>query len=68
MEAVCSFFPEFNDLRSYPVAAPSIRTGGTRFLGERCGQLGHPLFEHRTPSDHLALVADHGAKASPQRP
>lgn len=68
MEAVRSFFPQFHDFRPDPVTAPSRRAGWPRFLGERYSQLGHPLFEHGSTGDHLALVADDGATTSPWRP
>ena len=49
MQAVRSFFPQFDDFGPDPVAAPSRRAGRPRFLGERFGQLGHPLV--RAPLD-----------------
>ena len=68
MQAVRSFFPQFDDLRTDPVTTPSRRPGWPRLVGERFGQLGHPLFEHRSTDDHLALVACNGAATSPRRP
>ena len=68
MQAVCSFLPQFDDLRLDSVAAPSRRTQWPGFLGKRPGQLGDPLFEHRSTWDHLALVACDGATTGPWRP
>ena len=68
MQAVRSFFPQFDDLRPDPVAAPSRRARWPRILGERLGQLGNPLLEHRSTHDHLALVACDGATTGPWRP
>ena len=68
MQAVRSLFPQLDNLWSDPVAAPSRRTRWPRFAGERFRQLGHPLFEHRSTNDHLALVAGDGAATSPWRP
>ena len=67
MQAVRSFFPQFDDFGLDSVAAPSRRAGRTRFLGERSGQLGHPPFEHRSTHDHLTLVACNGATTRRRR-
>ncbi len=64
MQAVRSFFPQFNDLGPDAIAAPSRRARWSCVFGERFGQLGHPLFEHRSTDDHLALVACEGAPTS----
>ncbi len=68
MQAVRSFFPQFDDLRPDPVTAPSRRARWPRFLRECLGELGHALFEHRSTDDHLALVACDGATTGPWRP
>ena len=67
MQAVRSFFPQFDDLRPDQVSAPSRRAGRARVVRERFSQVGHPLFEHRSTDDHLALVACDGAATSPWR-
>jgi hypothetical protein len=68
MQAVDSFFPQFDNLRPDPEPAPTRRARWPRFVGKRFGQLGHPLFEHCSTGDHLALVARDGASASSRRP
>ena len=68
MQAVRSFFPQFDHLGPDPVTTPSRRARWPRLVGKRCGQVGHPLFEHRSTTDHLALVTCDGASTSPWRP
>ena len=68
MQAVRSFFPQFDDLRPDQVSAPSRRAGRPRVVRERFGQVGHPLFEHGSTNDNLALVACDGATTGPWRP
>jgi hypothetical protein len=68
VQAVSSLFPQFDNLRPDPVSAPSRRAWRPRFVGKRFGQVGHPLFEHRSTHDNLALVACNGATSSPWRP
>ncbi len=68
MQAIRSLLPQFDNFRPDPVTAPSRRAGWPRFLGKRFSQFGHPLFEHRSSDDHLALVAGDGATTCPWRP
>ena len=60
--------PKFDVLRPDPVTAPSGRPRWTRFVGERLGQLGYPIFEHRSTRDDFALIAGDGAPTSTRRP
>jgi hypothetical protein len=68
VQAIRSFFPKLNDFGTYSVATPSIRTGRTCVVREGFGQFRSPLFEHGTPINDRALVADHGADPRPERP
>jgi hypothetical protein len=68
VQAIRSFFPQFDDLRPDPVSAPSRRAWRPRFVGERFGQVGHALFEHCSTSDNLALMACDGATTRPRWP
>lgn len=68
MQTVRTFFPQFDTIWTDPVTAPSRRARWPRFVGEGLGEVGHPLFEHLSTSDHRALVACDSTSTSPQRP
>lgn len=68
MQAIRSFFPQFDGFRSDPITAPSRRARWPNFVGEHFGQVGHPLFEHRSINNNLTLVAYDGATTSAWRP
>jgi hypothetical protein len=67
VEAIRSFFPQFDNFRPDPVTTPSRRARRRRCPGERFVKLGHPLFEHRSTIDHFALVAGDGTTTGPRR-
>jgi hypothetical protein len=68
VQAVRSFFPQLDSLRKDPVTAPSRRAGWPHFVRESFGEVGHPLFEHISTCDHLALMACDSTSTSSQRP
>jgi hypothetical protein len=68
METIRSFFPKLDDFWLDAVATPSIWARRTFFAVERFGRLSHPLFEHGTSSDHVALVAGDSTQACSERP